>query len=175
MPKIVKVWTDNLPEQRFLEGILRHRPYWNSLRIDSGLGGTSVLTIGSSSLLRDPEQPVAMVLNAETEKPAELGELRKSIKSYMSFSAADNWHVALAIPKVDDWALADRRIKRAFEETPHLARDRYNRAVAMKKLTEKEPFNVDALRRTNAEFRRLDDFLVRQTQTAEALAPAVRS
>jgi hypothetical protein len=176
MSRIVKVLTDNVTEQRILEAILRHRPYWDSLKMDSGLGGTSILSIGSSSLLRNPEQPVAMVLNADTEKPAEIKKLHNGIKGYMSFSAPEYWHLALAIPKVDAWALADGRFRRAFEETPHSEYDRYNRAIAMKELTEHEPFDVEALRRSNAEFRRLDDFLVASTRTlAGAKAPAVRS
>ena len=167
MTQAIRVWTDNLPEQRFLEAILRHQSYRNAIVVDSGLGGTSILSIGSSALLRHPEQPVAMVLNADTEVPSEVKELRDGIVGYMGYGPRDNWIVALAVPKVDEWALADERIRREFENSQTLRNDRYNQAIAMKKLTEKTPFDVTALRRSCHEFRLLDEFL---EQHAESFA-----
>jgi hypothetical protein len=152
----VQVWTDNLPEQRFLEAILRDRRDRGEIRIDSGLGGTSILSIGSSALLRHPDRPIALVLNTDDEDP---DELHGYINRYMPF--LPTWHAALATPKVDDWAMADDRVKQIFETKPHLKRDRYNRAVEIGKLVEDEPFDVESLRRISEEFRGLEDFLDR--------------
>jgi len=162
MAATILVLTDNVFEQRFLEAILRHQPYREALEFESGLGGTSILTRGSSRLLRDPARPIAMVLNSETEQPGELAEIRESIDGYMSFCSKEYWTAVLAIPRLDAWALADERIRGIFEGRDDLRTDRYNQSVAMSELTDREAFDVEALRRSSEDFRRLDAFLTRK-------------
>lgn len=156
MAKLVQVWTVNLPEQRVLEAILRDRILRKEIVIESGLGGTSILSITSSILLREPDQPVALVLNAEGEEP---GELHRLIYRYMP--GLDTWVDALAVPDVDAWAWADPRLAEIFRSRPRLAEDRYHRAAEIGGLTSEVPFDVAALREKEEEFRRLEEFLDR--------------
>ena len=165
-PKL-KIWTDNVQDQCFLESILRHQSYSDAIEFDNGKGGTSLLSIGSSSILVAPERPIALVMNAGTDDPAEIADLRRIIKGNIPWGT---WVAAIAVPNVDAWALADLRIERIFSDAPYLALGRYKRAVAMKELTKTEPFDVDAIRRINDDFRRLDDFLALHAGTSATVA-----
>lgn len=167
MAKLVQVWTEDLPEQRVMEAILRERLDRREISIETGAGGTSILSITSSRLIRDPQQPMALVLDAEGEEPTELHRL---IYRYMP--AVDTWVDAVAVPDVDAWAWADPRLAEVFRSTPGLAGDRYRRAEAIGRLTGEIPFDVAALRETDEEFRRLEEFLDRHAGRGRRAKPA---
>jgi hypothetical protein len=69
---------------------------------------SSVVTIAQSSLLRNPEQPIAAILNCPAgNDPAEFRE--PVVRVLSRVASNDVFHVALAIPEMTAWAKADRR------------------------------------------------------------------
>src|SRR5579884_785003 len=146
---------ENLAEKRFAEALLR--PY--RLRIDDALTTSGAVALAELSLLEHPEQPVALLLNAGTEEPERIEELRATVKRILARAAPEGWFVALAIPRLNAWAVTDPRIRRAFEEEEATRSDYFNQAVRIGPLTTRQPFDATALRQANEDFRGLLRFL----------------
>src|SRR4051812_25188647 len=106
----VRILAENLPEQRFLEAIFREELEHDLVEISSWLTSSAVIGIAQRTLLEQPERPVALVLNTNTRDPREIDVQGRTVRRILARITPDGWHVALAIPEVDVWVLADPRI-----------------------------------------------------------------
>src|SRR5688500_7078178 len=101
-PPRVRLITENLPEQRFLEAIfLREVDDLKTVEVDSALTASAATGIAEYALMEHPERPVALVINTDTEDPEEIEEeVRGPVHRILAQITPTGWHVALAIPKV---------------------------------------------------------------------------
>lgn len=167
----LRLLIENLAEQRIIEGIFRDEVERGLIQVQRCWESSSAISVAQSSLLQRPDEPVALVLNTHIVDPVEIEEeWRGPVLRLLSETATQDWHAAFAIPRLDAWAVADPRIKRAFgeDESKLGPRTYYDRAVRFADLTKREPFDRGALYRSNAEFRGLADFIQRQLASAHA-------
>jgi hypothetical protein len=123
------------------------------------------------SRLEHPEIPVAVLLNANTEDPSEVEQLRATVKRILARAAPEGWYVAVAVPRLDAWAITDPRIRKDFESWMEGKGNYFHRAVRMPDLTRETPFDPTELLRSTPDLRGLVDFLRRRTPAA---APEAR-
>lgn len=197
----VWVLTESLAARRFLEAILAERIQRREIAVDDFLLRSTAIGAAQLSLARDPGQPVALVLSADTTEPCQIEEQRARLRRILDYEACDShdYHIALAAPHLNAWAMADPRIKAEFEARedtdPRNSRltpeDLYiNQAVRIRDLvppvaadrnpnwvvsSTQQPFNVAALTAGVPEFQRLGEFLDRHTATFQEAQAAVAS
>src|SRR5438132_5984776 len=96
-----RVFVENLPEKRIAEAILgRYHP-----EIVDGFTASAATALAELSLLEHPERPVAVLLNTRTEDPAEIDEVRSALRRILARASPSGWYVALAVPRLDAWAM----------------------------------------------------------------------
>jgi hypothetical protein len=151
-----------LPGKRLAEALLR--PY--AAEITSA--GTTSGTIGMAeySLLEHPERPVAVLIHSDTENEREVAEIRGAAKRLLAGCAPENWYVAVAVPRLDAWALTDPRLKRAFDAQRDGKAIYVERATRLAELLKRQSFDATELYRTNADFRGLVEFLQKHAPAA---------
>jgi hypothetical protein len=157
------VFVENLPQKRFAEALLR--PY--AVEIVDGATTSGTIARAELSLLRQPERPVALLLESCTEDPVEIGQLREPTQRILARASPDNWYVAVAVPRLSTWVLTDPAIKKDFESR-HNGRGTYpDLAVRVAEITKKMPFDESALREQSPDFRGLVEFLQRHQPSAK--------
>jgi hypothetical protein len=169
----VRILTNNRAEELFLKAILKPRVDQGQIRVDSYLLSDAAISIARQSLLEHPERPVALVLNADTTDSRKASRDRGSVERILGSAYPLNWFVALVVPKVSAWALADPRIKSDFETGKSTRTNYYEQAVRIGELVKETPFDVDALRRVSPEFRGLEDFINRYAGAPKAAVKSV--
>jgi hypothetical protein len=157
----VRILAENLPEQRFLEAIFQEEMVRNLVEISSWLTSSAVIGIAQRTLLEQPGRPVALVLNSNDSDPQEIEDRSRTVRRILSQITPDNWHVTLAIPKVDSWIRADPRIAQAFQADETMRNDRYNQAVQIGYLVQQAPLDRLAIGRVHPEFAALAEFIQR--------------
>jgi hypothetical protein len=140
--------------------------------IDGGHTHSGAISHAEVSLLEHPEQPVAVLLNAGTEDPIAIKETRGAAMRILARAYPENWCVALAIPRLNAWALTDPRIREAFEADEATRKNYYAQAARIGALTKNRPFDDSVLRRDNADYRGLVEFLERHGAQAPSRAEA---
>src|SRR5262249_32795669 len=120
----VRVVVETLAEQRILEAILHWQIARQEVEIDSGWTTSGAIARAQAFVLDHLERPVALVLNTHSTDWNQVENLRGTAQRLLSWAGTSNWHVALAIPRMDAWAKADPRIREAFEKDERL-RDNY--------------------------------------------------
>jgi hypothetical protein len=156
------VYVENLPQKRLAEALLR--PY--AVEIVDGLTTSGAIAQAEFLLLRQPERPVALLLESRTEDPVEIGQLREPTQRILARASPDNWHVAVAVPRLSDWVLTDPAIRQDFESR-HNGRPTYpDLAVRVAEITRKRPFDETALRQQSPDFRGLVEFLQKHQPSA---------
>ena len=97
----------------------------------------------------------------------------------------DRWHVALAIPRIDAWALTDDHIREEFDrirQDPRTAatdgsrekieRANYlNLAAQMKSFVQSRPFDLENLKRKSRQCRELCEFIDRSFHGSSCRPP----
>ena len=169
----IRMLVENQAEQLFIEGIFREEIESQEIRVETGWEAGTVIGIAQSSLLEQPQQVIAVVLNTNTVDPIEIEEeFRGPAKRILARANPVGWHIALAIPTLETWAIADPRIKEAFEEDELNVGPRtlHDTAVRFAEFTRHEPFNRDALYQANPEFRALSDFINRHLAGGKVVA-----
>jgi hypothetical protein len=168
----VRLLAENLPDQRFLEAIFRPQIDQGLLKVDSGLTTSGAISIAEFSLLKDPDQPVALVLNTHTSDEEKIADLLGSVRRILSRTVSSNWHVALAIPRLDQWAMKDPAVKAAFDSSPATSKNHnslyVDRAVRMADLVRKKPFDRAILARESVQFRALEEFITSHVGASRA-------
>ena len=164
MQSYVPVVTVSLPQQRYLEAIFDEYVRAEKVKIESRLFRDSALAAAESFLLRYPDRHIAIVLETHSTDPDEIKEFDASTRRRVSLAdpSGDRWHLALAIPRLDAWALVDDHIRDAIQqagiwqdpETASLQIDRQkiensnylSLASKISSFVEAHPFNLEALK-----------------------------
>ncbi len=175
-----RVWllTENLPERRFLEAIFADRRAAGDVAVRDYLVRSAAIGMAKLSLLEQPELPLALVFNTQTEDPIEIEEQRGTLQRILAACALQGWHVALAAPRINAWALADPWIKQQFEDRPETDPRRqdqgmyYNQAIRIGELVQRRPFDVEALKAVSPEFRSLNKFIDQHVSAAKKAVTA---
>lgn len=161
-PSPLQVFVENVPEKRIAEALLR--PY--GAEIVDGATSSGAISLAQRSLLDHPERPVAVLLKANTEDEVKVYELRASVRRLLAGVAPEGWVVALAVPRLEAWAMTDPRIAQGLQSYLEGKATAVQRAVRIGELTKKQPFDQTALYQQSADFRALVDFLRRHSATA---------
>jgi hypothetical protein len=115
-----------------------------------------------AALYHDPERPVAVLINAGTEDPVRIKEDRGAANRLVAqYASCGAWYVAIAIPRLDAWALTDPRLRDALQPPPGVKLLYKERAARIKELTRDEPFDATELLRLDTDYKGLVDFLVK--------------
>jgi hypothetical protein len=167
-PRKVRTLTDSPAAERVLKAILKPWVDRKEIHISYLLGSASIV-LARQSLLEHPERPVALVLSADTTNAQKAFEDRASVQRMLGSAYPDNWYVAIVIPKVSAWALADPRIKSEFDAGELSKSSEYQQAIRISELVKEKPFDLDALRKVSPDFRGLEDFLNRYAESPQAV------
>ncbi|HZV03751.1 MAG TPA: hypothetical protein VE999_01555 [Gemmataceae bacterium] len=150
-----RVYVERIAAKRFAEVILQ--PY--AVEIIDGGTSSGAISKAMGSLLDNPEQPVAVLLDGPSGTSREIAEERATIKRLLARAALEGWYVALAIPRLDAWAMTDPRIKQDFESFQHGKASYQDRSLRIGELIKRHPFDPSELYRSNADFKGLVEFL----------------
>jgi hypothetical protein len=161
-PSPMQVFVESRADQLLAEALLR--PY--AVEIRNGFTSSGAIADVQVSLLYHPERPVAVLLNAGTENEREVAEMRSSAGRLLAGCAPEGWYVALAIPRLDAWALTDPRIKHELDSHPAGREIYLDRAARIAQLLKRQPFNATELERTSPDFRGLIDFVRKHAPAA---------
>lgn len=169
-PQRVRLLAENLPEHRLLEAIFLDERQRGLVEVSSFLTPDAALGAAELFLLQHPERPVALVLNTGTDHSERIAAQRKVTRRVLSRITPDGWHLALAIPDVDAWVMADSRLRQAFESDETTRRSRYERAVRIGDLARDLPVDHEAIGRAHPEFAALAEFINRHATVPQPMA-----
>jgi hypothetical protein len=155
---LVQVFVEDLPELRIAGALLRPYP----VKLVDGRTCSNAIGLAKLSLLEEPEQPIALLLDAPGgDREAE--ETRAAVMRILGRTAADGWYVAVAVPRLDAWAMTDSRIRQDLESYCDGQADYHERAARIARLTKNQPFDPTGLCRTNPDFKGLIEFIQQHT------------
>ena len=185
MQSYVPLLAVNLPQQRYLEAIFEELVRAGKVKIDSRLFRDSTLAAAEAFLLRYPDRYVAIVLETNSTDLDVITEFDASTRRRLSLTdpSGDRWHLALAIPRLDAWALVDDHIREEVEqagiwkdpETASLQIDRQNYlslAARIGSFVQSHPFDLEALKQKSRQCRELCEFIERSLMPATVPASA---
>jgi hypothetical protein len=165
----IRIFTEKLPEQRFLQAIFFEEEALGLVEISPELAASGAVSAATSSLLDHPERPAVVVINADTEDPREVKALRGSAWRLLAqvTDGDENWHVAVAVPRVDAWVLADPRIAQAFQAEEATRTRRWAQAERIGELARQAPLDREAIGRAHPGFAALAAFIKRLAPVPE--------
>lgn len=177
------IHTTGLFQERYLKAVFRALIDDHRVRVDNYYSDDSALVAAETLMLRCPEQHVAVVIETWSEDPGQIREVYfESGRRRLERSARSEaqWQIALAVPDLRAWALADDHVRQEYEkirQDPSAAAtpeerakiDQANyRAMALKigEWTADHPFDLEKLKRASRQVRELCAFIHR-SQHAE--------
>ena len=117
------------------------------VEILAGEGRSGAISLAELLLLQDPERPVALVLDADRDDPE---RLLTSARNILARIGDGDWHVAVAVPGLEQWFASVPDLKSAIESRSMTA------GLAV---LGKARVNRDSLRQVSKEFSEFDDFV----------------
>jgi hypothetical protein len=159
-----QVYVENRSNKHFAQALLQ--PY--VVEVIATTTTSSAISKAMGSLLDHPERPVAVLLDAPSESSREIAEERATIKRLLARAAPEGWYVAIAVPRLDAWAMTDPRIEQDFESYLDGKASYHDRALRIGELIKRHPFDPSELYRTNADFKGLVEFLQRHSPVPTA-------
>jgi hypothetical protein len=149
---------------------------------------SSALAIAEAFLFERPrERHVAVVLETGSDDPEKIQESLEdgSWRLVRSFPSGERWHVALAIPNLEAWALIDDHIRQEYEkirQDPSAAStpeerakiDRsnyYNLATKIGDWVAVQPFDLEVLKKKSRQVRELCTFIEKSLQAKREPEP----
>jgi hypothetical protein len=190
MKPSVPLLAENLPQQRYLEAIFHEFASAGKVKVHSRRGRDSTLAAAESYLLEYPDRYVAIVLETNSTDLDAIMEFDASTRRRLSLTepSGARWHLALAIPRLDAWALVDDHIRDAVErsgiwqdpETASLPKDRQNiensnylnLAARIGSFVQEQAFDLEALKQKSRQCRELCEFIERSLMPATVPASA---
>jgi hypothetical protein len=163
----VRLYADSRPTQWFLEAFFPDEVEAGRLRVQHGEGQGDPISMAMTTLLERPGSLVAVVINTDTTDEDRIErELRGPAFRTLAGAAYKGWHVALAIPRIDAWAVHDPRVKADFESRPETRSDDafWARGLRITELAKAAPIDVDRIARADEEFRGLLEFSRQHTR-----------
>lgn len=172
----VPLLAENLPQQLYLEAIFRSLTDLGKLEIRSGLGRDSALAMAESFMLVHPDRRVAIVLETNSRDPEAIREYDRAARRRLSLTDAsgESWHLALAVPRLDAWALTDDHVRRQFaknrQRDPDSVKSKKSRdaiesgdyldlAARIQSLVSSKPFDLENLKRKSRQCSELCEFI----------------
>jgi hypothetical protein len=171
----VLIFVEKLADQRFIEGMFREELEAGLIQVEPCYSASGVTSAAQRALLDANSEQVVLVLNAETENPAALEEdVRGPIRRLLDPIKKGGWHLAIAAPRLDAWALADGRIAQAFAEAQRgRGQSSYKeRSLQFEKLTAEAGFERKAAKRKFADFKSLAECIEEHTARGGSRAAA---
>jgi len=146
-------------------------------RVEISSRWTSSGAIGHArySLLVQPERPVIVLLGTDTENPREIEESRGSIMRLLARCTREGWYVALAVPRLDSWALTDPWIKQNVESSLNGQTAYSDRLALINKLLRTRPFDPTELLKTCPDYKGLLDFLQKHAPAVGTTVSAAKA
>jgi hypothetical protein len=168
MPR-VSVWVENEADETLASVILAGQP----VTIKNGMCESGAITRIAYALGQRPDLPAALLLGTrEAVTPREKDAKRASLHRLVLGGGTMNYFIALAEPRVLDWALSDPRLRRAFEASPQDMRIYLDRAARVAELARSVPFDPSHLLQQSEDYRGLIEF-IRKHARASAPSQAV--
>ena len=168
---------ENFPQQRFAEAIFQDKIESKAIRVFKFFTLGTTLGAAESSLLSHPDRPVAVLLETQSQDVQIIRDLDETAKNRLIrvSPARERWHVALAIPRLDAWALTDDHIRQEYDkirQDPASATDEKGReaiernnylnlAARMSSFVQDRPFDLENLKRKSRQCRELCEFIER--------------
>jgi hypothetical protein len=179
-------------QQRYLDAIFRDHITADKIKTYSYLGRDAALAVAEAFLIERPGRHVAIVLESNSKDRDVIREFYASTCRRLSWTSppGDRWHVALAIPRLDAWALVDDHIRQEYEsriiqrvpdgasleERERIERHNYlNLASKMGDLVASHPFDLDVLKQKSRQCRELCEFIESSFQEDTVPVPATAS
>jgi hypothetical protein len=190
MQQYVPLLAVGLPRQRYLEAIFQELVRAGKVKIDSRLFRDSTLAAAEAFLLRYPDRYAAIVLETDSTDLDDIRELDASTRRRLSLTdpSGDRCHLALAIPRLDAWALLDDHIRDGIQqagiwqdpESAILLKDRQtienanylSLAARIGSFVQSHPFDLEALMQKSRQCRELCEFIERSLMPATVPASA---
>jgi len=166
----LRLFAEQRADLDFLTAIYSEEIAGGQIAPDAGLSPSGAVGGAEFSLLEHPNTPVALVLTTQTEDLRECRKILGLAEGMLASAYPHNWHVALAIPRLDAWAVQDPVVQAAFAANPRTqpgVPDSYqNRARLLQELVQRRPFDREALRQASTQFAALDAFIQEQLKAA---------
>jgi hypothetical protein len=170
----VHLISENLPEQSFLQAIFLEEwrrglvGFGSYLTPDGALSGAELHLL--RNLGRREKQPIALVLNAGSRPLEVIARKRAAIGRDLSKISRGNWHVTLAIPKVDAWVLADPAVRAGFEADEATRDNRYEQSRRIREIAERRPIDRQLIAASHPEFVELAEYIREKTAVPQPTA-----
>jgi hypothetical protein len=168
----IHLFTEKLADRRFMEAIFLEEEARGLVEIEAELTSSGAVTAAMTVLSDHPERLIAVAINADTNDPREVKAIRGSAWRLLAqlTDGDENWHVAVAVPRIDAWILADPRIAQAFQADEATRKSRYAQAEQIGELARQAPLDRAAIGRACPEFAALAEFIKRHAPVPEPTA-----
>jgi hypothetical protein len=154
--------------------LIQDRP----VELDDSPNDETALSVARSVLWRHPDWSIAIVLETRSEDPQKIRETYVSTCRWLRRSPASGWHLALAIPSLQTWALLDDHVRQEYakiHQDPSTAStpeerakiELMNFAALATKIGEwvkEKPFDLETLKRESRQVRELCTFIEKSLQ-----------
>jgi hypothetical protein len=148
------------PEFLLAEVLFRRQLEGGLATLEECSSPSGAISSGMSYLLTTWD-PVAVLLITRSEDPREVAEVKGATTRMLARCSLDGWVAGFAIPNLEAWALTDPRLKPALDANPPPVSNYVTRAYRLHELAKAQPFDPTNLRRQNADFRRIEEFIDR--------------
>jgi hypothetical protein len=175
MVKPVIVFTVGFLQERVLRAIFRSLLDDQQIEMESHSTEDSAAITAGSFVARHPDRYAAVVLETASDEPERIRETYETgcwrVASF--YPSRDQWHVALAIPSIQKWALIDDHVRQEYEKirqdscTASTPEERakidqsnlYNLAMKIGDWVAEQPFDLEALKQKSRQVRELCTFI----------------
>jgi len=146
--------------------------------VDDSASDDSALSVAETVLWRHPDWNVAVVLETKSEDPQKIRERYESACRRLRRVSTKRWHVALAIPNLQEWALIDEHVRQEYakiHQDPSAAAtpeerakielmNFYALATKIGEWVEEKPFDLETLKRKSRQVCELCTFIEKSLQ-----------
>jgi hypothetical protein len=149
------------------------RPY--KFEVVESLTSSGAISRARYSLLTQSDHPVIVLIESGTENPRQIEEWRGSGMRLLARCALEGWYFAMAVPRLDSWALTDPWIKQNVEASLNGQTAYSDRLALINKLLRTRPFDPTELLKTSPDYKGLMDFLQRLAPAAGTTASLAKA
>jgi hypothetical protein len=187
MAKPVLLFTVGFLQEKCLQAILRKLIDDQQIETDFHSTEDSAAITAGSVVARHPDRYAAVVLETGSEESEKIRETYETgcwrVASF--YPSRDQWHVALAIPSVQKWALIDDHIRQEYEkirQDPSMAStpeertkieqsNFYTLATKIGDWVAVQPFDLETLKQRSRQVRELCVFIEKSLQPKPKAEP----
>jgi len=165
---LARIFVENRAEENMVKRLYSDYLKANQISVDMCWFAATALSMAASSLLRFPENPVVVILNATDREKYD--ELQESTERILTRAASrDKWHVAVVVPDITTWLISDPKFQSAAFQRP--LKDKISISVYFGEWSASgNRINRNAISQANPDFQQLDQFLERKIQRFQQVA-----